>query len=72
MECSKSPSVEVAQVEVEHDAEMRLITYACRLPQTQITPAGGKTPLTNVVFLIKSIIPRGNSPKVTMKPTIYK
>lgn len=61
---------EAAQVEVEHDAEMRLITYACRLRQTQITPAGGKTPLTKALFLIKSFAPRGNCPGVTMKPTV--
>lgn len=72
MEGSLGPSAEAAQVEVEHDAEMRLITHACRLRQAQITPAGGKTPLTNAVFLIKSFMPRGNSPGVTKKPTPFK
>lgn len=71
MERSPGPSAKTVQVEVEHDAEMRLIAYAYRLHQTQITPAGGKTPLTNAIFLIKSFMPRGNSPGVTMKPTTY-
>lgn len=72
MKRSPGPSIEAAQVEVEHDAAMRLITYACRLHQTQITPAGGKTPLTNAVFLIKSFMPTGNSPGDTMKPNTHK